>query len=209
MERKTLAARAAAPIGAGGAEERPEPLPRESQSPDRRPAAALLALLFAHPGFGFREEVRAAAGALGTPWPIAARALEAFLEETSGRDLPTLRQLHAHTFDLSPHCAPYLGVHLFGDGSFRRARLLAGLEEAYERTGFDRGGELSDHLAVVLRFAPRASGEEWEELVQYCLIPAATAMRGALERLGNPYRHLLEAVAEVVGARPAEEPADA
>lgn len=141
----------------------------------------------------------------------AAAAVDRFLERAEDLGTERLREIHGRTFDLAPSCVPYLSVHLFGEGSFQRARLMAGLAEAQMRAGFDRGPELPDHLAVVLRFAPHMDPEEWRELVRFCLIPALPAMAGGLEGRGsegsdNPYRQVLEAVELLLVATPTVAP---
>lgn len=136
----------------------------------------------------------------------AAAAVERFLERAEDLGAERLREIHGRTFDLAPSCVPYLSVHLFGEGSFQRARLMAGLAEAQSRAGFDRGPELPDHLAVVLRFAPHMEPEEWRELVRFCLIPALPAMARGLEEGDNPYREVLKAAELLLVATPTGAP---
>lgn len=124
----------------------------------------------------------------------AAAAVGRFLERAERLGPERLQEIHGRTFDLAPCCVPYLSVHLFGEGSYQRARLMAGLAEAQSRAGFDRGPELPDHLAVVLRFAPRMEPEEWRELVRFCLVPVLPVMVRGLVGSDNPYRHVLETV---------------
>ncbi len=109
-------------------------------------------------------------------------------------DLRGLEELHLRTFDVQPQCILYLSVHLFGEESFQRAKLMVGLSESYERAGFDLGGELPDHLAVVLRSSSSLTREEWVDLAVYCLrTPIDTMVEGLVENR-NPYRHLLMAI---------------
>ncbi|HEX6200854.1 MAG TPA: molecular chaperone TorD family protein, partial [Thermoanaerobaculia bacterium] len=132
------------------------------------------------------------------------------------RSFDELEDLYTRTFDLTPVCAPFLSVHLFGQESFRRARLMTGLEEAYRRAGYDRGTELPDHLAVVLGAAEVFPDDEWRELVEQVLALPLARMKGALAggpadgSPRNPYRHLLEAVRLALGVAevPEEAPAD-
>jgi len=132
----------------------------------------------------------------------AAAAVGRFLERAEDLGTERLQEVHGRTFDLAPSCVPYLSVHLFGEGSYQRARLMAGLAEAQSRAGFDRGPELPDHLAVVLRFAPHMDPEEWRELVRFCLIPVLPAMICGLEGSDNPYRQVLEAVVLLLAETP-------
>jgi nitrate reductase assembly molybdenum cofactor insertion protein NarJ len=173
-----------------------------------RRAAAALGALFAFPRRRrFAADLARAEGRLLEAGAgEAAASLEAFERAAVRRSFDELEDLYTRTFDLSPSCPPFLSVHLFGQESFRRARLMTGLEETYGKAGFDRGSELPDHVAVVLQAALAFSGEEWQELVDRVLAPSLARMKGALDRK-NPYRHLLEAARLALGvAEVAEEP---
>jgi len=188
---------------------------------DRRAAAALGAL-FSYPRRErFAANLAHAEGRLlAAGQEAAAEALGAFERAVARLDLEDLEDLYTRTFDLTPVCVPFLSVHLFGQESFRRARLMTGLEEAYQRAGFDRteaavgeGRELPDHVGVVLRAAEVFPPDEWRELVELAMAKPLARMAGALAPGGgaraNPYRHLVEAVRRLLGvdAMPAEAPA--
>jgi nitrate reductase assembly molybdenum cofactor insertion protein NarJ len=174
-----------------------------------RKAAAALGVLLAYPRRErFAADLARAEGRLleaGTA--EASEALEAFERAAVRRSFDELEELYTRTFDLSPACAPFLSVHLFGQESFRRARLMTGLEEAYRKAGFDRGTELPDHVAVVLQAAEAFPEAEWAELVERVLARPLAKMKGSLDAR-NPYRHLVEAVRQVLGVAevPEEEP---
>lgn len=179
-----------------------------------RRAAVALGSLFAYPR---RERfatqlARAEGGLLAAGQDDAAASLDAFERAAARLSFQELEDLYGRTFDLSPSCIPFLSVHLFGQESFRRARLMTGLEDAYQKAGFDRtegGNELPDHLGVVLRAAEVFSEEEWRELVEMVLARPLAKMAGALDPK-NPYRHLVETVRRLLGVDhlPAEAPAD-
>lgn len=179
-----------------------------------RRAAAVLGPLFAYPR---RERfatqlARAEGGLLAAGEDAAASSLDAFERAAARLSFQELEDLYTRTFDLSPSCVPFLSVHLFGQESFRRARLMTGLEDSYQKGGFDRsegGNELPDHLGVVLRAAEVFSEDEWRELVEMVLARPLARMAGALDPK-NPYRHLVEAVRRLLGVDhlPAEAPAD-
>jgi len=167
---------------------------------ERRPQAAALGRLLAFPRpAAFAADLTAAAARLDAAMPEAAAALAAFRAELAPLDDDAHQDLYSRTFDLAPRCVPYLSVHLFGAESFKRARLMTGLDDAYRRAGLDRGGELPDHLGVVLAFADAFGAEEWDELLRLCLARPLARMRADLAAAGNPYRHLLEAVRLVLG----------
>ena len=180
-------------------------------APSLRIAAAALGPLLAYPR---RERfatdlARAEGRLLEAGASEAAEALEAFERAAVRRSFDELEDLYTRTFDLTPVCVPFLSVHLFGQESFRRARLMTGLEEAYRKGGHDRGTELPDHVAVVLGAAEVFAEDEWRELVEQVLARPLARMKGALDPK-NPYRHLLEAVRLALGVAevPEEAPAD-
>lgn len=180
-----------------------------------RRAAAGLGELFAYPR---RERfagdlARAEGRLLAAGADRAAEALDSFERAVARLPFEELEDLYTRTFDLSPVCVPFLSVHLFGQESFRRARLMTGLEEAYQKAGFDRadgeGRELPDHVGVVLRAAEVFSDEEWRDLVERVLARPLARMAGALDAK-NPYRHLVQVVRRLLGVDglPAEAPAE-
>jgi nitrate reductase assembly molybdenum cofactor insertion protein NarJ len=189
--------------------------PTEPRPDPARRAAAALGALFAYPR---RERfaidlARAEGRLLAAGQDGAAEALDAFERAVARLPFEELEDLYTRTFDLTPVCVPFLSVHLFGQESFRRARLMTGLDEAYQRAGFDRASELPDHVGVVLRAAEVFPDEEWRELVEKVLARPLARMAGALGGTGprkNPYRHLVEAARRLLGVDelPAEAPAE-
>ncbi len=101
---------------------------------------------------------------------------------------------YVQTFDVMPQCSLYLSIHLFGEESFNRAELMAGLKGVYERHHAFEMTELPDHLGVVLKQNALFEDDEWAELVSMCLLPAIPKMIGELEKRGNSYALILKAV---------------
>jgi nitrate reductase delta subunit len=130
----------------------------------------------------------------------AADALAAFLEEARGMSRHALQEHYTRAFDLAPQAVPYLSVYLFGAESTQRGQFMAGLSLSYAQQGFDTGTELPDHVSLVLRYAPFAPAEEWEELRAWCLSPPVKQMARDLDRAQNPYRHLMQSLAAVLAA---------
>jgi len=171
----------------------PEPAPGTGEA--LRTFGPSLAALLEYPGPEiWRVAAEARDRARNGGRPGLAQDLGRFFDQARALGLERLREIYSRTFELAPLCAPYLSVHLFGEGSYQRGRLMAGLAEAHTRAGFDPGRELPDHLAVVLRFAPRMDPEDWRELVRYCLVPVVPHIARSLEDTSNPYRQVLEAV---------------
>jgi len=133
-------------------------------------------------------------------YAAAREHLRSFAREASPLSTKALNETFARTFDLSPSCAPYLSVHLFGEESFKRAELMVGLATAYDAAGFDAGGELPDHLAVVLRFAPLFPEGDWADLARMCLPAPLLRMQSTLEPTTNPYRHAIAALQAILRA---------
>ena len=116
-------------------------------------------------------------------------------------------ELYTGTFDITPACVAYVSIHLFGEENFKRGEFMAALNARYASAGFDPGGELPDHLAILVRFAAGIEVEERRELTEFCLLGPLGKMIAALSD-GNPYRALLETVREVlVLAHPGVQPA--
>lgn len=183
----------------------------------RRAVAALGALLVYPRRACFAADLARAEGRLLEAGATeAAEALEAFERAVVRKSFDELEDLYTRTFDLTPVCAPFLSVHLFGQESFRRARLMTGLEETYRKAGFERGTELPDHLGVVLQAAEVFPDDEWRELVERVLARPLARMKGALSggptegSKKNAYRYLLEAVRLALGVAevPEEAPAE-
>lgn len=130
----------------------------------------------------------------------AADGLERFLARAERAGPHELEEAYSSTFDLQPSCAPYVGHHLCGDGP-QRGLFLARLAEVYHRDGFTGpgGGELPDHLAVVLRYlAATPTGEARQALLEDGLVPALDKMLAAVEDPENVYRPVLAALREEV-----------
>ena len=165
------------------------------------PTTALLALLgevLAHPDAGTRSRLGHFTR-LAAATPTAAAAAEAFCAEVRDLSLDALGEIYTRTFDVMPSCVPYLSVHLFGEESFHRARLMSGLHEALHAARVDARGELPDHLAVVLRAAPALDPDLWADLVDFVVRASLHAMSELLATTDNPYRHLLRATQILVG----------
>ena len=163
-------------------------------------AAPWFGRLFEEPGADWRDVASAVLRVLAEEALPAADVVRRFAAALDTQPLEDMRELYANTFDLSPVCVPYASVHLFGDESFKRARLMGGLADAYRRAGFDPGGELPDHVATMLRFLPKMTTEEQRDLARLVLQPVVDRMAQALFGSRNPYRHLLEALRGVIAA---------
>ncbi len=112
-----------------------------------------------------------------------------------------MEEIYSSTFDLDPACAPYVGHHLAGETP-KRGLFMARLAEAYRQDGFAwsaGGGELPDHVPLVLRYLAAApEGPSRRVVLEDALLPALGTMLDALSDPGNPYRDVLTALREEV-----------
>jgi len=154
--------------------------------------------LLEYPRGGEAELAAEGASALAGVHPEAASLLggvRAFLAETP---LTRTEEVFTATFDLQAACAPYAGVHLFGEG-YKRRVFLAGLSAMYSSRGFSAGRELPDHVTVLLRFlAGPVDEEEARILVEDGLAPALAKMIETFADSGNPYGDVLRALRMVL-----------
>ncbi len=135
-------------------------------------AFGLFAELLAYPRAGILERARLCHEGLRERSPDAAAHLAAFVEWAEGAREGQVEEVYTGTFDLDPSCYPYLGYHLFGE-SYKRSLFLVELRTRYKELGFEDGGELPDHLAVVLSFLSSHPDDELaRDLLEDALVPA-------------------------------------
>ena len=121
----------------------------------------------------------------------AADDLVSFIEYLEETPLSRVREHYTRAFDLSPLAVPYLSVYLFGAENPQRGQFMAGFSGAYAEAGYTSGGELPDHLAVVLGYASVAPEDTWGEVERLCLPSPLKLMRQALRQGENPYEHVV------------------
>jgi nitrate reductase molybdenum cofactor assembly chaperone NarJ/NarW len=158
-----------------------------------REGLTALAPLFSWPDESYLSHIEAARTCVALSDRQAARSLDDFARGMAGLAASEREMAYTSTFDLAPSCSPYLGIHMFGEDSRDRARLMIGLRMSFAAAGHDCGGELPDHLAVVLSFANQFEEEEWADLVRLILVPALERMDDLLAKTSNPFRHLISA----------------
>ena len=123
-------------------------------------------------------------------------ALERFLDGLP--DPLTLRGAYVETFDLRRRVTLHLTFYEHGDTRRRGAALLR-LKRLYREAGLEfAGGELPDHLAVMLAFAALAPDGYGEALLARHRAPIEL-LRTGLHELPSPYAHVLDALAACLG----------
>jgi nitrate reductase assembly molybdenum cofactor insertion protein NarJ len=114
-----------------------------------------------------------------------------FVEETPFRQI---EEIYGETFRHEGVCYPYVGYHLFGDGSHRKV-FLAGLEEQYQIHHFFAADEAADHIGIMLRFLARVGDEEErEEFIFLHILPALKRMLRGFVGRRTPYKEVLRAL---------------
>ncbi|MCH5676837.1 nitrate reductase molybdenum cofactor assembly chaperone [Streptomyces gilvus] len=138
-----------------------------------------------------RPEFSATVEAL--PPSPAAEHLGAFTAWFAGQEPQALERHYVEMFDLRRKSSLYLTYYLHGD-TRRRGMALLTLAQRYRAAGWEvDGGELPDHLPVVLEFAALAGPGTGEA-------PLRQHRRGlelihhALTAAESPYRHVLAAL---------------
>ncbi|MCD9874761.1 nitrate reductase molybdenum cofactor assembly chaperone [Streptomyces guryensis] len=154
----------------------------------------LLSLLLQYPDPELTDARPALTSAVtALPPSPAATELTAFLCWFAGQEPDALARHYVEMFDLHRKSSLYLTYYLHGD-TRRRGMALLALAQRYRATGWDiDGGELPDHLPVVLEFAALAgpgSGEAPLRLHRRGL----ELIHRALGDTGSPYRHVLGAL---------------
>ncbi len=152
---------------------------------------------FSYPGPDSLKHLSAEVETLGAG-PVRT-AMVRFVGALDGVELGEWEELHTRTLDLSPLFVPYVGHVAWGE-NYRRGAFMADLQRAMFGAGVDKGGELPDHIAPILRLVA-AAGEVPDDLIEV-LPSAVAAMQDDLKKAdsSNPYRHLLAAVGAAVKA---------
>ncbi|MET8570092.1 nitrate reductase molybdenum cofactor assembly chaperone [Streptomyces sp. NPDC004783] len=167
-------------------------------TPEESRARALLlrlcSLLLQYPD----AELTAARPALAAsvealPPSPAAEHLAGFTAWFTGQAADALERHYVEMFDLRRRSSLYLTYYLHGD-TRRRGMALLTLNQCYRAAGWDTdGGELPDHLPVVLEFAALAGPGGGEAPLRRHRLGLELIHR-ALTDAGSPYRHVMAAL---------------
>ncbi|MFQ5442019.1 MAG: nitrate reductase molybdenum cofactor assembly chaperone [Thermodesulfobacteriota bacterium] len=150
---------------------------------------------------GIEEAVRALEGHAEYP-PEALDELKLFSKEVGEISLDDLQGIYSYTFELTSEYTLDIGHFLF-DG-FKRSNYLASLKAMYRENGFPfdevAGGELPDHLPVLLEFLSRLEDKELRrDVTESFLVMGMEKLNKNFERQqGNLYCHLINAIYRVI-----------
>jgi nitrate reductase delta subunit len=163
----------------------------------------LLADILDYPGPRLPERVRECLALLPPPSAELLRDFEAYVAHTGEAQR---EELYTSTFDMRAECSLYVGYQIFGEDQ-RRSLFMAKLREDYHTHHFSDGGELPDHLPVLLRYlAVREVDDVREDLIVECVLPALKKLTEALASGSHPYTPVLKAVSALLEAERSREP---
>src|SRR3989338_2686941 len=114
-----------------------------------------------YPVSDFREMLQISSNQIEPVSWKASSYLKDFFARMKRMELEMWQEYYVQTFDLMPQCSLYISVHLFGEESFKRAELMAGLKSVYENHGVTTVTELPDPFALVLKHNALFNYEEW------------------------------------------------
>jgi nitrate reductase delta subunit len=137
---------------------------------------SLYAQLFSYPEQAYAASIARCQTRLAGIYPWAAAQLEPLSKVAAQGSLKDLEEIYTRTFDMQPHCCPYIGFQLCGESRGRTLFLLK-LKEIYLAHNFEEGAELPDHLGVMLRFLSQSADEQEREVI------ISDGMRPALEKM--------------------------
>jgi nitrate reductase delta subunit len=154
----------------------------------------LLANLVSYPGCDLLPVLNECILALAPEAPEAAGLLERFGDAAKELGQGGLEEVYIQVFELHAENALYIGYQLFGE-DWRRGTFMARLKERYQELGLSIGEELPDHLSVVLRFLDvEQPGQERDELIGDCIVPALQKVVHAMDGKKTPYETVLRAL---------------
>jgi len=160
-----------------------------------------LATLVSYPGCDLLPALDACILAVAPKVPEVAGLLEHFRDTVRELGQSGLEEAYIQTFEMHAENALYIGHQLFSE-DWRRGTFMARLKERYRELGLLSGDELPDHLGVVLRFLDvEQAGQEREELIGDCIVPALHKVLRAIDGKKTPYETVLRALVLYLSAR--------
>ena len=166
---------------------------------------ALLAGLLEHPGDDIKIKAEKCIKALADypqyP-PDITEELKKFQKDLENIPLDDVKGVYSYTFELTSDFTLDLGYHVF-DG-FRRSNSLAAIKGMYRDKGFPleerAGGELPDHLPVILHFMSFTDDEELlGNFRETFVIKALEKLHKNFERnKKNLYWHVINAIYRII-----------
>lgn len=138
-------------------------------------------------------------------YPGVSKCFSTFTNKISEMSAAEIEEVYTRTFDMAPLCNPYVTTYIYGDENFERGALMTRLAERYQESGFPLNGELPDHLAVILAFAPNFDNDELNDMIEFCLLGPMEKMCESLKDTESVYFFLLKALLAVLRNDQSEE----
>ena len=136
----------------------------------------LFAELLEYPHRGLARTARECSAAVASDNPEAVALLKQFAAFVERVPFNTLEEVYTATFDLNASRHLYIGYHLFGE-AYKRSVFMLELKNRYRAHGFNEGLELTDHLAIMLRFMAGCPEKSVvEEIALEAVIPSLDPM---------------------------------
>lgn len=179
---------------------------RRRRGPSTRVLHQVASWCLDYPDADLQAAVPRLRGALAEqPEAEPVQQLGRLVEHLARTPLADLQRHYVDVFDLSRKHALHLSYWTDGD-TRRRGEVLARFKSAYRASGFlvDTGGELPDHLPMVLEFAAVADPDAGMRLLEEYR-PSVELLRIALDEIASPY---VDAVRAVCATLPGPSPAD-
>lgn len=178
-----------------------------SRAPDWRVVHQVASWCLGYPDEALIGRVALLRSALAEQPPSeAVRLLAGFVDHLASIDPDSLRTEYVDTFDLNRRHTLYLSYWTDGD-TRRRGATLAAIKQRYRvasGTGpgwlVDTGGELPDHLPMVLEYAALADPVDGRALLAE-FRASLELIRLALAERGSPYSDVLAAVCATLPGR--------
>jgi nitrate reductase molybdenum cofactor assembly chaperone NarJ/NarW len=130
--------------------------------------------------------------------PAIGSSIRAFVRHLEDTPMPELQAEYVETFDTRRRCNLFLTYFAHGD-TRKRGMALLRFKQAYLRAGFEldpgsaRGGELPDHLCVVLEFAATIDPVLGRDLMLDHRA-GLELLRLSLRDMRSPWANLIDAV---------------
>jgi len=122
------------------------------------------------------------------------RAMQSFVTFVRTQNIAQLEEVYTQTFEFNPATTLYIGYHVFGETP-KRSRFMNRLKEAYLSQQFSIGGELPDHLCVLLRFLGTPADLEFMmPLIQDGILPALEKIENNISEKGNCYAEAVNSI---------------
>jgi nitrate reductase assembly molybdenum cofactor insertion protein NarJ len=174
-------------------------------------------LEYPRPGVDIAATARECRDLVAEESPEAVPLLDEFVAFAQRTPRDTIEEIFSATFDLNASCHPYVGYHMFGE-SYPRSLFMLELKDRFRSQNFDHGGELPDHIGVLLRFLSTCGDTEMrDEIARDAVLPTLAPMTAAPESapvleesegaapevfdVGTDYRHVLQALQSFLKAR--------